>query len=148
MCMDKIFWLLFAADSAVNLGACAAPKPRLNHFSKVLLMPLLFLAYAFSADSFLWQVAAALFFGWLGDIFMIYTNDRRLLAAGMSAFGIGHVFYFYAIFLHFQMTPPIWALYAVPLLFLCAAAGSFAFMIRDIPRNLRKLSFIYILLLS
>lgn len=146
--MDQILWLLFAADSAVNLGACAVRKPRLNRFSKVLLMPLLFVAYAFSADSFLWQVAAAVFFGWLGDIFMMSPDDRRMLAAGMGAFGIGHIFYFYAVFLHFPLAPPLWALWVVPLLLLGFAAGSFAYLNRDIPKNLRQLSFLYILLLS
>jgi len=146
--MDMVFWILFAADSAVHLGACAASKPRLGRFSKVLLMPLLLLVYAFSAGSFLWPVAAAVFFGWLGDIFMMYRDDRHLLAAGMGAFGIGHVFYFFAIFLQFSPAPPLWALVAVPILFLGIAVGAFAFMFRDIPENLRRLSFLYIFLLS
>jgi uncharacterized membrane protein YhhN len=127
--------------------ACARAKLTLRRFSKVLLMPLLFCAYLLSARIFLWQVAAALFFGWLGDIFLIRKDDPRMMASGMCAFAIGHVCYFYAVYLHFYLLPPVWALIAVPLLFLCIAIGAFAYLKRDIPENLRALAFQYGLIL-
>ena len=148
MRLKTLFWVLFAADGAVHAAACVRGKLRLRRFSKVLLMPLLFCVYVFSARVLIWQAAAALLFGWLGDIFLIRKEDPRMLAAGMGAFGVGHVFYFYAIFRHFYLAPPIWALVAVPLLFFCFAAGAFAYLNRDIPERLRALTFLYGLLLS
>lgn len=146
--MDIVLWLLFTADSVVNVAACALSKQRLRRFSKVLLVPLLFCAYAVSARGFLPQVAAALFFGWLGDIFMMYKDDRHMLAAGMLSFGAGHIFYIGAVFSRFGFAPPVWAAVAVPALFLFSAVGFYLSLRRHISDGLRPFSLLYGLLLS
>lgn len=145
--MGTLLACAFAADSLVNVAACAADRQRLRRISKVLLMPLLFLVYLLSARRFSALVASALFCGWIGDIFMMYKDDPRALAAGMGAFGAGHVLYIFALFRLFRPAPPVWALWLCPCAFLAAALGSYRTLRASIPRALRVPSLSYSLLL-
>ena len=82
-----------AAASVTHLAACGLGKSRLRYFTKLLLMPLVAALYCALADRPAPAVLAAMFCGWVGDVFMIYKHKDAFLAAGMAAFGVGHILY-------------------------------------------------------
>ena len=82
-----------AAASVTHLAACGLGKSRLRYFTKLLLMPLVAALYCALVDRPAPAVLAAMFCGWVGDFFMIYKHKDAFLAAGMAAFGVGHILY-------------------------------------------------------
>ena len=81
------------AASVTHLAACGLGKSRLRYFTKLLLMPLVAALYCALVDRPAPAVLAAMFCGWAGDFFMIYKHRDAFLAAGMAAFGLGHILY-------------------------------------------------------
>lgn len=146
--MKIVLPVLFLLDSIVNVSACALGKQPLRRFSKLLLMPLLCASYLLWAASPSWLVAAALLLGWLGDVFLIFKDDRRLLTVGMAAFGLGHVFYVISILVLRGLRPPLWAGVLVPLLLLCGAVLFFRRLRPSLTSDMKLPCLFYILLLS
>ena len=138
-----------AAASVTHLAACGLGKSRLRYFTKLLLMPLVAALYCALADRPAPAVLAAMFCGWAGDFFMIYKHKDAFLAAGMAAFGVGHILYVAHI--------GVIAAAAEPRLFTALAAtlvpGAvdiviFAVLRRRIPKQLRLPGLLYGLLLA
>lgn len=63
-------------------------------FFKVLLMPVLCIFYFSSFRNFSILVVLALFFSWLGDIFLIKTKMKDVLF-GIFGFSLAHIFYIF-----------------------------------------------------
>ena len=138
-----------AAASVTHLAACGLGKSRLRYFTKLLLMPLVAALYCALVDRPAPAVLAAMFCGWVGDFFMIYKHKDAFLAAGMAAFGVGHILYVAHI--------GVIAAAAEPRLFTALAAtlvpGAIAIVIiavlrRRIPKQLRLPGLLYGLLLA
>lgn len=137
------------AASVTHLAACGLGKSRLRYFTKLLLMPLIAALYCALVDRPAPAVLAAMFCGWAGDFFMIYKHRDAFLAAGMAAFGLGHILYVARI--------GVIAAAAQPRLFTALAGtlvpGTVAIIIfvvlrRRIPKQLRLPGLLYGLLLA
>jgi len=92
------FISLFAANSAVHLYSCyPTPKRVLRPVTKSFLMPTLIVCYCLLANNFILWVPLALFFSFLGDVFLIFkTKKRAFFLAGIGSFGLAHVAYIIA----------------------------------------------------
>ena len=93
-----LFWIiltgsLFLGVSVLHLIACYRRYPRIRTVTKVLLMPLVCAAYCVLVPSPRLLVIAALTFGWIGDVFLLFKNKRLFMLLGICAFALGHVFY-------------------------------------------------------
>jgi uncharacterized membrane protein YhhN len=66
------------------------PKRRI---SKPLILPALLLFYVRHAQAVALSLIAALFFCWLGDLFMLLPSGRKWRMGGPVCFGLGHVMY-------------------------------------------------------
>lgn len=137
------------AASVTHLAACGLGKSRLRYFTKLMLMPLIAALYCALVDRPAPAVLAAMFCGWAGDFFMIYKHRDTFLAAGMAAFGLGHILYVARI--------GVIAAAAQPRLFTSLAGtlvpGTVAIIIfvvlrRRIPKQLRLPGLLYGLLLA
>ena len=138
-----------AAASVTHLAACGLGKSRLRYFTKLLLMPLVAALYCALADRPAPAVLAAMFCGWVGDFFMIYKHKDAFLAAGMAAFGVGHILYVarrgvIAAAAH----PRLFTALAATLVPGAVAIVIFAVLRRRIPKQLRLPGLLYGLLLA
>lgn len=95
----KIFGALFIAASLVNLTSLWFGNQLAANCAKPFLMPLLALTAYFYLSSFslgksgkTLTLMAALAFGTIGDILLMFNGESFFLA-GMAAFFIGHMFY-------------------------------------------------------
>jgi len=61
--------------------------------TKTLFLPMLLLFYVLRTETLIPTLLGALFFGWIGDLFMMVPRGRRLRMIGPVAFAIGHLFY-------------------------------------------------------
>ncbi len=148
---------LYFLLSGANIYFCAADRQKPRHSTKVVLMPLLLAVYALSCREFSPLVAAGLLLGWGGDIAMIFKANNRALAAGISLFGAGHIFYMVAIGRSMKLvTLSTWGVGGMPstvaalaavTLAAAVAIGSYLYLRKDVPGGLRVLSFLYSLLL-
>lgn len=87
--MKKIFLILFFIACALELVFLAA-WPQGHVATKPLIVLSLMGYYWFSAEHRSGMVLAALFFGWLGDVLLLW-NDFFIF--GLVAFLIGHLLY-------------------------------------------------------
>ncbi len=141
-----IFGALLLCTAVIHLIACYRRYPKTRSVTKVLLMPLLFALYAVSVPEIRLLVAAALLFGWIGDVFLLFRKSRILMLCGVCAFGLGHIFYIGAMLAEQQQ---ISALILIPIA-LCILWMTFVCkkLIPFAPRTLKKPGFLYALLLS
>lgn len=146
-----LFWIiltgsLFLGVSVLHLVACYRRCPRIRTVTKLLLMPLLCTAYCVLAPNPRLLVIAALTFGWIGDVFLLFKNKRLFMLLGICAFALGHVFYIGAML---SDHPALHILMLIPIA-LCAAWLTFVYkkLIPYAPKSLRKPGFVYALLLS
>ncbi len=83
-----------------------------RRITKTLFLPMLLFFYVLRTGSPVPALVGALFFGWIGDLFMMFPRGHRWRMVGPVAFGIGHIFYL-ALFIQFGKLadiPPIgWA---------------------------------------
>lgn len=93
MPVTEIILLGFFVASILNIISEKFYLKRLKFLSKPLLMPLLAFYYYFAADYFYVFVVVALFFGFLGDVFLLNAKKQLIFVAGMISFLIGHLFY-------------------------------------------------------
>ena len=141
-----VFAALFLCDAALHLIACYRRYPKLRTVTKALLMPLLCALYAVSVPKPRLLVVAALVFGWLGDVFLLFKNGRLSMLLGICSFALGHIFYIGAML---SAHPSFHVLMLIPIA-LCALWLTFVYkkLIPYAPRSLRKPGFLYALLLS
>lgn len=138
-----------AAASVTHLAACGLGKSRLRYFTKLLLMPLVAALYCALADRPAPAVLAAMFCGWAGDFFMIYKHKDAFLAAGMAAFGVGHILYVAHIgVIAASAHPRLFTALAATLVPGAVAIVIFAVLRRRIPKQLRLPGLLYGLLLA
>lgn len=138
-----------AAVSVTHLAACGLGKSRLRYFTKLLLMPLVAALYCALVDRPAPAVLAAMFCGWAGDFFMIYKHKDAFLAAGMAAFGVGHILYVAHIgVIAAAAEPRLFTALAATLVPGAVAIVIFAVLRRRIPKQLRLPGLLYGLLLA
>ena len=138
-----------AAASVTHLAACGLGKSRLRYSTKLLLMPLVAALYCALADRPAPAVLAAMFCGWAGDFFMIYKHRDAFLAAGMAAFGVGHILYVARIgVIAAAAHPRLFTALAATLVPGAVAIVIFAVLRRRIPKQLRLPGLLYGLLLA
>lgn len=92
--MQYLWLAIFVFVSALHLVFCFLEKEKLRKYTKCLLMPLL-MAYVIQIQfsSFEYSLIIALFIGFLGDLFLIFKDNKVAFVAGLSSFLIGHLFY-------------------------------------------------------
>lgn len=141
-----LFGTLLSVASVIHLIACYRRFPKTRRATKVLLMPLLFALYAVSVSEVRLLVAAALLFGWIGDIFLIFQKSRILMLCGVCSFALGHIFYIGAML---SDHPQFSVLILIPIA-LCIVWMTFVAkkLVPYAPRALKKPGFLYALLLS
>lgn len=138
-----------AAASVTHLAACGLGKSRLRYFTKLLLMPLVAALYCALVDRPAPAVLAAMFCGWAGDFFMIYKHRDAFLAAGMAAFGLGHILYVARIgVIAAAAQPRLFTALAGTLVPGAVAMIIFVVLRRRIPKQLRLPGLLYGLLLA
>ena len=138
-----------AAASVTHLAACGLGKSRLRYSTKLLLMLLVAALYCALADRPAPAVLAAMFCGWVGDFFMIYKHKDAFLAAGMAAFGVGHILYVAHIgVIAAAAEPRLFTALAATLVPGAVALVIFAVLRRRIPKQLRLPGLLYGLLLA
>lgn len=138
-----------AAASVTHLAACGLGKSRLRYSTKLLLMPLVAALYCALVDRPAPAVLAAMFCGWAGDFFMIYKHRDAFLAAGMAAFGVGHILYVARIgVIAAAAEPRLFTALAATLVPGAVAIVIFAVLRRRIPKQLRLPGLLYGLLLA
>ena len=138
-----------AAASVTHLAACGLGKSRLRYSTKLLLMPLVAALYCALIDRPAPAVLAAMFCGWAGDFFMIYKHKDAFLAAGMAAFGVGHILYVAHIgVIAAAAEPRLFTALAATLVPGAVAIVIFAVLRRRIPKQLRLPGLLYGLLLA
>lgn len=138
-----------AAASVTHLAACGLGKSRLRYSTKLLLMPLVAALYCALVDRPAPAVLAAMFCGWAGDFFMIYKHRDAFLAAGIAAFGVGHILYVARIgVIAAAAEPRLFTALAATLVPGAVAIVIFAVLRRRIPKQLRLPGLLYGLLLA
>ncbi|MBR6039209.1 MAG: lysoplasmalogenase [Clostridia bacterium] len=146
-----LFWIIFTAAlfvgvSVLHLVACYRRYPKIRNATKVLLMPLLCAVYCVVAPDVRLFVVAALVFGWIGDVFLLFKNGKIFMLLGVCAFAIGHIFYIGAML---SAHPSLHILMLIPLA-LCVIWMTFVYrkLLPYAPKSLRKPGLLYALLLS
>lgn len=97
--LAHIFRFLFGALVAFHLYSLYNLSPMIMGISKSLLMPALLLFYflvhkSIPSSSLDYKIIAALFFSWLGDVFLIKGHsDPNFFMYGLIAFFAAHIFY-------------------------------------------------------
>jgi len=101
-----IYAIPFFIIAIIHIYACNKDKDRLQHKTKIFLMPLLILTvilytifklHSFTLEIFL--LIDALFFGWIGDIFLLEKNlSQKKFKKGLVCFLSGHILYIIILF--------------------------------------------------
>ena len=109
-------------------------------------MPLLCAVYVFAAPQVRLLVVAALLFGWLGDLFLMFQQRTVLMLCGVCAFALGHIFYMGALL---SAHPVLNIMILIPLA-LCVIWMTFVVkkLIPYAPRQLKKPGFLYAYLIA
>lgn len=137
------------AASVTHLTACGLGKSRLRYVTKLLLMPILAALYCVLAEHQAPAVLAAMLCGWFGDFFMIYKHRDSFLAAGMAAFGLGHILYVAHIgVIAAAAGPKLFTAAAATLVPAAVVVAIFVALYRRIPSQLRLPGLLYGLLLA
>jgi uncharacterized membrane protein YhhN len=84
---------LFFLCAILHLIALIGGWERFRRITKAGLMPFLLGYYLLGARTPLVAVAAALIFGWVGDIILISAKDNRRFTLGVGSFLLGHLCY-------------------------------------------------------
>ena len=142
---------LFTADTALHLIAVATKKERLRRVTKVMLMPLLALAFVFwrlalSMDV-PWIVFAALMLGCAGDTFLLNHHHTVGMPLGLACFAAGHVLYILTIW-RLTPTPAWWLIAALVIAFGACVVVSYKKLRPFLSKAYRPVTLFYMLLLS
>ncbi len=129
--------------------ACTPPeKHPLRRISKCLLMPLLIGWYFFTAAEPSVIVMLALFFGFLGDVFLIAPEKSWLFVSGLVAFAVGHVCYIAALLRRIHTLPQIWIILAAAVLYAVGIAGMLYTLWPRLPKNMFLPCLVYMGIIS
>jgi uncharacterized membrane protein YhhN len=88
---------LFAASALAKMYASFAQSVDLNYASTAALIPFLALFYVLSARRTNALLLLALLFSLLGDLLMLSSSVKNLLALGIGGFFLSHVFFILAL---------------------------------------------------
>ena len=135
---------LYAATG--NLMAWGLNKLKWLPFTKPLLMPLLAIYYVVNASHIYWILVIALFFAFLGDVFLIWPEKKWLFLGGLIFFGIMQLLYIVFISLY-QVAAVHWSLTInlAALVFLCVGGLIFAYLFPYL-RKMKIPVFVYVFL--
>ena len=138
--MQVIFLCALAAASITHLTSLFFRYGVVHALSKACLLPLIAAVYISGTAQIFLPVILALFFGWLGDIFLVKIKDVRFFRVGLASFLIAHIIYIPSI-LHFAGGINVIAL----AISLAAALALGIFLYRAIrpSREMRVLTAIY-----
>ncbi len=134
--MSVIFLAIFFVFTSLHLYGSAKQNKRLRNLTKPFLLSSLFGFYFFTAGNALPSILIALFFCWLGDILLMKSAMKWLIAGGIS-FMIGHVFFMigYSRDITFSSEHLLPAL-LLAALFVFAAISIFLKMKPDLPQSM------------
>lgn len=142
---------LFAAITAIHLTALALDHERLRRFTKVLLIPLLALAFVLMRLSFgldvPWMVVAALLLGCTGDVLLLGHRRSVRLPLGLASFSAGHVLYIIAIW-HLASPPAWWLAATLVIVYGSAVALTYKKLLPYLSGAFRPTALFYMLLIS
>jgi len=93
MILQVLIVTVFIVVFSVNLYADRNRKEKLKMLTKPLLVPLIIFFYLISAVYINWFIVCALFFGFLGDVSLLWGSKKIFFAIGLFAFLVGHLFY-------------------------------------------------------
>lgn len=87
--------ILFSLVTLAQLVGCFTQNRKLMRLTKPFLVPLLLIMYftTWNNPAFSWIVVFGLFFGFIGDLFLMYEKNQLLLTFGIAGFGLGHILY-------------------------------------------------------
>ena len=109
-----IILIILGIVSLVNLFGEYKDSFILKCLSKPLLMPLLIAYYVLTAQDINILIILALFFGLLGDIFLLKSEQLNIML-GIASFFLGHVFYITYFLISIDFTfPPYFYLIIIP----------------------------------
>jgi len=96
--MNSKYWLyLFFADLLIELTAITLHRNDIHQFAKPFLIAILFVWFMASSVKFSplrYRIAAALFFSWLGDVFLLMEEKNPAwFMAGLVSFLLAHILY-------------------------------------------------------
>ena len=95
--MKTLFLILLAAASAVHIASLLYRPGVVKALSKACLAPLTLAIYAAGTDKFFPPVAAALVFGWIGDLLLLKNGDQNFFRLGLFSFLAGHLCYAFSL---------------------------------------------------
>ena len=121
MIMKILFCILYALAVAIHIFSCVPPmKKWLRRPTKVMLMPLLALSYAFLAQSVNPLILVALLFSCIGDTLLLFPDKGKFFKLGISAFGVCHLMYIIFFLTHIAGATPLWLIIAAIVLYAAA----------------------------
>ena len=109
--------IVFIIDFILNLYADRNRKQTLKVLTKPLLVPLIILFYLTSAEHINWFIVTALFFGFLGDVALLWGSKKIFFAMGLIAFLAGHLLYtlvFLQAISYFEIVPTWFFIFLIP----------------------------------
>jgi len=142
---------LYAIDIAVHLTAIAQKKERLRCITKVALMPLAALTFAFawfsvSEAALPWLVVAGLLMGCAGDTLLLNHHHKAGLPLGLASFSVGHVLYIIQIW-HLWAPPTWWIFVLLALAYGACVAWMYTKLFPYLPGAFRAAALVYMLLI-
>ncbi|OPX50431.1 lysoplasmalogenase [Clostridium thermobutyricum] len=90
--------ILFLIISILHVISCYKEITKLRNITKPLLMPILIFNFLFNGKDINTIIILALFFGFLGDVFLIKSKNSKFFIMGLLSFLIGHIFYIVELF--------------------------------------------------
>ncbi|HNZ43062.1 MAG TPA: lysoplasmalogenase [Bacteroidales bacterium] len=135
---------LYAATG--NLLAWWLSKLKWLPLTKPLLMPVLAIYYVMNAPQIHWILVIALFFAFLGDVFLIWPEKRWLFTGGLLSFAIMQILYIVFITVY-QITIVNWSMVvSLAALGFMAIGGMIFFMLYKYLGSMKIPVVVYILL--
>lgn len=129
--------LLFLSASGIHLYASCPPvRSKLRAATKCLLIPLLIVWYLFSCADPSPYIVAGLFFGFVGDVFLLFPHRTVAFGIGLFSFAAGHIVYGLYFSRFFQPIPPLSVVYAciVAIVYLFYIAYLFRILFPRLPK--------------
>ena len=99
MFMSTIILCVYALVGIIHEVSAIRFWDGTRKFTKAALMPVLLIYYIVTAADLLAVVIIAIFFSWLGDIFLIRKEEPKFFRLGLAAFLLSHVFYIVSLIL-------------------------------------------------